>query len=62
MATAPRDNEEPRSRAAALIDPVTPLFSAERGVESAVNNANVGSQYLRIKELQCLLLEHLILV
>lgn len=62
MATVPHDNEERLSRAAALIDPATPLFSAERGVESVVNNANVGYQYLRIKELQCLLLLRLILV
>lgn len=61
MATVPRDNEEPLSRAAALIDPVTPLFSPERGVES-VNNANVEFQYLRIKQLQCLLLLRLILI
>lgn len=45
MATVPRDNEEPLSRAAAPIDPVTPLFS-RRGVWSVVNNASVGFQYL----------------
>lgn len=50
MATIPRDNEEPLSRAAAHIDLITPLFSAERGVES-VNNADVESQYLKINEM-----------